>query len=255
LNYTRQKLADYLNPIVEHFNNPRFIENDPILVPHRFKSRQDVEISGLFAAIFAWGQRKTIINKTNDLLNRMDDQPYDFILNHSEEDLKNLIGFKHRTFNDTDLLVFVSFLKAQYKNSDTLEHLFSVPGKETIEEGLINFHQKFTAHPDFLNRTVKHVATPIKKATCKRLCMYLRWMVRRDDRGVDFGIWKSIQPSQLIMPIDVHVHRQAIILGLLREDKVDWKTAINLTNQLKKLDPNDPVKYDFALFSLGANKN
>ncbi len=237
---------------VGQFNKPDFIPNDPVSIPHRFKKKQDIEISGLFAATLAWGQRKTIINNCNRLMEWMDNDPHNFMLHHNENDLRRFVDFKHRTFNPTDLLYFIEFLSWYYKKYSSLEDAFAVPpGSETVEEGLVAFHDLFFSLPDFPRRTIKHISTPARKSACKRINMYLRWMVRNDNCGVDFGIWKKISPSQLICPCDVHVDRVARKLKLIRRKQSDWQTALELTANLRKLDPDDPVKYDFALFGLG----
>lgn len=254
-----EKLADIkslLDVKVEQFNQPRFIPNDPISIPHRFRKKQDIEISGLFAATLAWGQRKTIIANCDRLMDWMDNAPHDFILNHKEEDLKRFTGFKHRTFNPTDLLYFIEFLSWYYSKYGSLEDAFIVPeDAETAEAGLVSFHDLFFSLPDFPKRTIKHVSTPARKSACKRINMYLRWMVRSDNKGVDFGIWKKIKPSQLICPCDVHVDRVARKLKLIKRKQVDWQTALELTGNLRLLDPVDPVKYDFALFGLGVEES
>lgn len=247
-------LKDFLDRKVEEYNRPDFIPNDPISIPHQFTEKQDIEIMGFFASILAWGQRKTIINKCNELIERMDGSPYDFVVNHGDEDLKSMLGFKHRTFNDTDLLYFISFFKYHYTHFTSLEDAFlQVEDMNvfSIEESLNTFKSYFFSLPDFPHRTRKHVSSPLQKSTCKRLNMFLRWMVRKDDMGVDFGIWDQIKPKDLICPCDVHVERVARKFGLIQSDKVNWKTAIELTDHLKELDPADPVKYDFALFGLG----
>ncbi len=213
---------------------------------------------GFFAAIFAWGNRTTIINKCKDLISRMDRAPHDFIMNHSDRDLKNLVGFKHRTFNDTDLLYAISFFKHWYSEHQSLESAFTHALKKTdptIEQGLNGFRDLFFSLDDVPERTKKHVASPLQNSACKRINMYLRWMVRTDTNGVDFGIWKQISPSQLICPLDVHVQRVAISLGLLQREQSDWKAALELTQNLKKFDKKDPVQYDFALFGLGVNND
>lgn len=245
-------LQSFLNDKVDQFNQPGFIENDPISIPHRFKKKQDIEIAGFFAAMLAWGQRITVLNKCTVLLDLMDNAPYDFMLNHSEADLKTFTTFKHRTFNATDTLYFIAFLSHHFKKHNTLETLFAVDKKEeTIEQGLIAFHHAFFSLPEAPHRTKKHIPTPERKSTCKRLSMYLRWMVRNDHQGVDFGIWRKIHASQLVCPLDVHVECVARQLKLIKRKPVDWQTALELTANLRKLDPNDPVKYDFALFGLG----
>jgi uncharacterized protein (TIGR02757 family) len=249
-----KKLKEFLDRKVDEYNQPSFIEYDPISIPHSFTKKQDIEIAGFFASIFAWGNRATIINKSKDLIKLMDGSPYDFIIHHSEKDLKRLLQFKHRTFNVTDLLYFILFLKHHYQQSKTLETAFSKwmnKKDETIENALIGFHDYFFSLQDAPVRTRKHIATPKRNSSCKRLNMFLRWMVRKDNCGVDFGIWNTISPSQLICPIDVHVARVGRRFELIQRKQIDWQTALELTNHLKKFDRNDPVKYDFALFGLG----
>jgi uncharacterized protein (TIGR02757 family) len=241
---------------VLEFNAPSFISNDPICIPHLFSKKQDIEIAGFFAAIFAWGTRKTIINKGKLLLQIMDNAPYEFCINHRDDDLKRLERFCHRTFNDTDLLYFISFFKFHYSNHNSLEVAFfnnktiKQPGN-VIAASLNSFYEYFFSLGDVPARTRKHIASPAKNSSCKRLNMYLRWMVRNDREGVDFGIWKKISPSQLICPVDVHVARVARHFNLLKRKVVDWQAAVELTNELIKFDRDDPVKYDFALFGLG----
>lgn len=243
-------LKDFLDSKVEEYNTESFIENDPISIPHLYKMKQDIEIMGFFAAIFAWGQRKTIINKCKDLASRMDNAPYDFIIHHKDADLKNLIGFKHRTFNDTDLLYCIDFLKRHYHDFESLEDAFITSTTKDIETALTHFQSYFFSHPDAPTRTRKHIPSPIQHSACKRLNMYLRWMVRKDNRGVDFGLWKKLEPKDLICPLDLHVERTARKLNLLKREKPDWKAALELTDNLKLLDNNDPVKYDYALFGI-----
>jgi len=247
-------VTDLLEQKAEQYNRPEFIPNDPITIPHRFSKKQDIEIMGFWAAVLAWGQRKTIINKCLELCELMDNAPHDFIMNHQESDLKKFLLFKHRTFNATDTLYFLHFFQNYYKNHDSLENAFSdhiSKSDTTIENGLIGFHDLFCNSENFPLRTRKHIATPLRKSSCKRLNMFLRWMVRKDDKGVDFGIWQNISPSQLVCPCDVHVDRIARLLGLIKRPVTDWQTAKELTASLSLLNPNDPVKYDFALFGLG----
>lgn len=249
---------DFLNKQVQIYNQKGFIELDPICIPHLFTKKQDIEIAGLFAAVFAWGQRTTIINKCKDLMDRMDQVPHQFVLQHSAKDLKRLLNFKHRTFNDTDLLYFVSFLNFWYTQNESLETAFSnhlLPKDINIENALNGFRNTFFSLPDVSLRTMKHIASPNQNSACKRLCMYLRWMVRNDNNGVDFGIWKTINPNQLMIPLDLHVQRTAIQLGLLSRTQSDWKAVLELTKNLSKLDKNDPVKYDYALFGLSVMPN
>ncbi|GAA4365558.1 TIGR02757 family protein [Hymenobacter saemangeumensis] len=249
---TLQELRALLDERYERYNRPGFIANDPIQIPHRFTLKQDIEISGLFAALLAWGQRPTIIKKCSELMQRMDDAPHQFITRHSEEELKRLLKFCHRTFCDTDLLYFVHWLRWWYGQHDSLEPAFLHGG--TQRERLVAFHNIFFSLPEAPARTRKHVATPARKSACKRINMYLRWLVRRDDRGVDFGLWTGMSPADLIMPIDLHVERQARPLGLLTRKLVDWDAAEELTANLRLLDPLDPVKYDFALFGAGVDR-
>lgn len=248
-----QNLKEYLDSKVLKYNRKEFIENDPIVIPHRFSSLQDIEISGFFAAVLAWGLRKTIINKCSELMQRMDNAPYDFICNSTEQDLKNLIGFKHRTFNDTDLLYCIDFFKRHYAKYDSLESAFA-QGK-TMQENLEKFYEYFFEADYAPHRTRKHIATPKRKSACKRLNMYLRWLVRKDEQGVDFGLWKTLQTKQLICPLDVHVSRAARHLGLLQRKQDDWQAAMELTENLRVLDTKDPIKYDFALFGLSIEKD
>lgn len=244
-------LKDFFDRKVIQYNQPSFIKEDPIIVPHTFSKKQDIEISGFFASIFAWGNRTTIIKKSFELLQLMDNAPYDFCLQHTENDLKSLLHFKHRTFNATDLLYFIAFLKFHYSHYNSLEEAFTLNGATDMESRLIHFNNYFFSLPEAPSRTRKHIATPYKGSSCKRLNMYLRWMVRKDKAGVDFGIWKKIKPADLICPIDLHVARVAKRFQLLDRKQMDWQAAVELTNYLRELDPKDPVKYDFALFGLG----
>lgn len=247
-------IKGFLDEKVELYNQPGFITNDPISIPHRFSKKQDIEISGFFAAILAWGQRKTIINKCLELFEKMDNAPHEFLMNHQEDDLKPFLSFKHRTFNDVDTLYFIHFLTWFYKKYDSLEQAFLLGQNgeiDAMESILSRFHEFFFSLPDAPSRTRKHIATPARKAACKRITMYLRWMVRKDSKGVDFGIWDQIKPAQLICPCDLHVDRVARKLGLITRKQTDWLTALELTEQLRTFDPRDPVKYDFALFGLG----
>ena len=253
-------LKKFLDLKVIQFNNPSFIKDDPICLPHLFSKKQDIEIAGFFAAIFAWGIRKTIINKGKSVLQLMDNAPYDFCLHHSDGDLKKAERFCHRTFNDTDLLYFISFFKFHYSKHTSLESAFfnevvMNQNEPVVASALNYFYKYFFSLEDVPNRTKKHIASPQKKSTCKRLNMFLRWMVRNDDKGVDFGIWKKISPSNLICPVDLHVARVAKHLNLIKRKQVDWEAAVELTQALKRFDRTDPVKYDFALFGLGVLEN
>jgi uncharacterized protein (TIGR02757 family) len=244
-------LKDFLDSKVKEYNQPTFIKDDPISIPHLFSKKQDIEIAGLFASVFAWGNRTTIINKSKELMLRMDNSPYNFIKGHSSKDLKRLKGFKHRTFTEDDLYYFIEFLHQHFSKHNSLEAAFFPAKNHNVERGLIHFRETFFSF-EHLKRTEKHISSPLQKSTCKRLNMFLRWMVRDDNAGVDFGLWKNISPSQLICPIDVHVARVAKKIGLLKRKQIDWLAATELTEALRQLDSDDPVKYDFALFSLGA---
>ncbi len=249
------ELKEFLDEKVNLYNTFDFIELDPISIPHQYKKKQDIEVAGFFAATLAWGQRITVIKKCKELLMLMDNAPHDFLMNHTLRDLKAFEKFKHRTFNTTDTLYFIESLSQYYKKKDSLEDAFLSPTNATsnltIEAGLMHFHDTFFNLPDYPKRTLKHVSTPARKSACKRLCMYLRWMVRQDGKGVDFGIWKNISASQLICPCDVHVERVARKLKLMKNKQLNWQAALDLTTNLRSLDPLDPVKYDFALFGLG----
>ena len=256
-----ENLRVFLDAKVAQYNQPGFIANDPVCIPHLFDSQQDIEIMGLWAAVLAWGQRVTIINKCKELIGQMDGTPYDFIMNHQETDLKKLLAFKHRTFNATDTLYFISFFRHHYTHHQSLEAAFVPPGlvgclpngasAEPVEVCLNYFRTYFFSLPDYQHRTKKHISSPAQKSTCKRLNMFLRWMVRTDTCGVDFGIWKQIKPADLICPCDLHVDRVARKLNLITRKQTDWQTALELTQQLRQLDASDPIKYDFALFGLG----
>ena len=225
---------------------------DPVSIPHRYSKLQDIEITAFWTAILAWGQRVTIINKANELFGLMGDSPHEFVLNHTEEDRARFAAFKHRTFNYTDTLYFLEVLQHHYRTNVSLESAFTPDGACTsVERSLVHFRNYFFDLPYAPARTQKHIASPARKSTCKRLNMFLRWMVRSDARGVDFGLWKSITPAQLMMPLDVHVERVARQLRLLKRKQKDWLTVEELTASLRKYDPTDPVKYDFALFCMG----
>lgn len=237
----------------QQYNRPTFLDADPVSIPHRFTKKQDIEIAGFFAAVLAWGQRKTIIQNAGRLMQWMDNSPHQFITQHKETDLKPFLAFKHRTFNATDTLYFIEFLKHHYAQHNSLEKAFSghlSKADITVEKALIGFHNQFFALEDAPHRTRKHLPTPERKSTCKRINMYLRWMVRKDKHGVDFGIWKEIKPAQLLCPLDVHVDRIGRKLGLIKRPQTNWPTVLELTANLRTFDPVDPVKYDFALFGL-----
>ncbi len=243
-----------LDEKVAQYNQAGFLESDPVGIPHAFSLRQDIEIMGFFAAVLAWGQRVTIMNKCRELAALMDNSPWQFVCQHTENDLKRLLAFKHRTFNATDLLYFMAFLRQHYAAHPSLESAFTAhvrPGDTDTGNALAGFHRYFFSLPDFPPRTRKHIPDPLRKSSCKRLNMYLRWMVRHDGQGVDFGLWKGLSPAQLVCPLDVHVERVARQLGLITQPRTGWLAALELTARLREFDAADPVKYDFALFGLG----
>lgn len=253
-----EKVQIFLNRKVEEYNQHSFIQSDPICVPHRYTKKQDIEIAAFFSAIFAWGKRPIIISKATSLMDLMDHAPHDFCLHAGANELKRLLTFKHRTFNATDLLYFVEFLRHHYSNNNSLETAFSQwmqPEDVDTARALSGFYRYCFSLEDIPQRSKKHISTPDRKSTCKRLNMFLRWMVRKDNRGVDFGLWENISPRQLICPIDVHVARVARHFRLIHREQTDWATALELTACLKELCPEDPVKYDFALFGLGITEN
>lgn len=250
-------LHTYLESLAETYNRPNFIADDPIQIPHRFSKPQDIEITAFWTAILAWGQRKTIMAKATELFERMDGAPHDFIVNHTETERQRFLNFKHRTFQPDDTLFFLHVLQTHYRAHSSLETAFTAhlsPDDETIENALCGFYTYFfESLPPEMARTRKHIASPARGSACKRLCMLLRWLVRRDENGVDFGLWQTVRMSQLVLPLDVHVERQARQLGLLTRPKTDWQAALELTAALRLFCPDDPAKYDFALFGLGVN--
>lgn len=253
-----RELKKILEKKVGEYNRPSFIENDPIQIPHRFSKKEDIEIAAFFAAIFAWGNRKIIISKTNALMALMQQSPYEFIMQASKKEIAQLQFFKHRTFNGDDILFFISFLKAHYKKHKSLEDAFFIheklfPSENKMYSYLAAFHHYVFSFPH-LARSEKHISTPLKNAACKRINMYLRWMVRKDKQHVDFGIWKKIKTEDLIIPMDIHVTKVAYNLGLIPNEKANWKNAVILSNILKKINPQDPLVYDYALFGMGLEK-
>lgn len=244
-------LKYFLEEMFLKYHTTGFIANDPISIPHRFTLKEDIEISGFLTAIMSWGQRKMIIKKSIELMDRMDNQPFAFITQSSENDLKQLRGFNYRTFNETDCLSIVNALKMIYLHEDGLENIITIGFQENgAFGGLVHLNERIFNYPH-LNRTRKHIANPVAGSAAKRLNMFLRWMVRSNEKGVDFGIWNQINTSDLICPLDVHVGNVARKLGLLKRNSNDWKAAAELTANLRLFDASDPVKYDFALFGLG----
>lgn len=248
---TKTELKDFLDAKVQEYNHPKFLEDDPLQIPHIFNRKEDIEISAFLTATIAWGNRKSIINNATRLMDLMGHAPYDFVMNHSEEDLERLSPFVHRTFNGIDLFYFVASLQNIYKNHGGLETIFTQhQTKDSMQPTISKFKEVFFELPH-LHRTTKHISDPNKGSAAKRINMFLRWMVRDNSTGVDFGIWKDLHPSQLSCPLDVHSGNVARKLKLLKRKQNDAKALMELDEKLRKLDSNDPVKYDFALFGLG----
>ncbi|MBC7494193.1 MAG: TIGR02757 family protein [Flavobacterium sp.] len=252
---TEFELKEFLDEKVTLYNNPKFIDSDPILIPHQFTIKEDVEISGFLAATIAWGNRKSIINNANKLMNLLSNSPHDFIMNHQATDLIHLEHFVHRTFNSLDLITFIKALQHIYQNHGGLESVFAKnAGKSSMQQSITAFKTVFF-EIEHQQRTQKHISDPNKNSAAKRINMYLRWMVRKDNNGVDLGVWKSISTAALSCPLDVHSGNVARKLGLLTRPQNDAKAVFELDENLRKLDENDPSKYDFALFGLGVFEN
>ena len=248
------QVKELLDEKVHLYNSSSFIPTDPISIPHLFSKKEDIEIAGFFAATIAWGQRKTIMDNARKLMLWMDDDPHNFIVNAGAKEYKPFQKFVHRTFNGEDCIYFMKALKHIYTAYGSLETVFVIglqPGDKNIKNAIAGFRNSFFEidHP---SRTKKHVSNPAEKSSAKRLCMYLRWMVRKDKCGVDFGIWNAIKPSQLCLPLDVHTGNVGRKLGLIQRKQNDWQTVEEITTILSSFDKKDPVKYDFALFGLGA---
>ena len=248
------KLKELLDIKHEEYNNIAFIENDPIQIPHKFKTKEDIEISGFLTATIAWGNRKSIINSSKRMMELLENDPHEFIINHSDKDLKSLTKFVHRTFNGYDFIQFIKSLKNIYCNYGGLEMVFFNNMKDNSLHNSIHQLKKIFFEIEHLKRTKKHVADPFKGSAAKRINMFLRWMVRKDDKGVDFGIWNSINQKNLSCPLDIHSGNIARKLGILKRKQNDHKAVLELDNSLRKYDESDPVKYDFALFGMGVNE-
>jgi uncharacterized protein (TIGR02757 family) len=229
-----------------------FIQGDPVSVPHQFENRKDIEIAAFFTAIFSWGKRAMIIRSADVLMQMMEYQPYKFISEHGTSDLKPFLTFQYRTFMGTDCLYFIKALQHLYAEYNSMEDLFQ--GKEDMKDGILHFRNYFLSFPH-KKRTEKHIANPSANASAKRINLFLRWMVRQDIHGIDFGLWEKICPSKLYCPLDVHSGNVARKLGLLKRKSNDWKACVALTEVLREFDPHDPVKYDIALFGLGVFEN
>ncbi len=248
---TKSELKEFLNNKVEQYNNTTFIESDPIQIPHQFSKKEDIEIAGFLTATIAWGNRKSIINNANKMMQLLEQSPHDFVMNHNQKDLDALQPFVHRTFNGQDFAQFIKSLHHIYKNHQGLEAVFAKHAQQDSMQNSIHHFKKHFFETEHLPRTQKHISDPLKNSAAKRINMFLRWMVRQDNKGVDFGIWKSLSPSQLSCPLDVHSGNVARKLGLLNRKQNDAKALAELDSELRILDVKDPVKYDFALFGLG----
>ncbi len=246
------ELKEFLDQKVILYNNSNFIESDPIQIPHLFSIKEDVEISGFLVATIAWGNRKMIIKNGLKMIDIMGNSPYDFVMSSNKNNLNQLDNFVHRTFNNVDFATFIVGLQHIYKNHGGLESVFAKnQEKDSLQKSISEFKKTFF-EIEHQSRTQKHISDPINNSAAKRINMFLRWMVRQDNKGVDFGIWKTILPSKLSCPLDVHSGNVARKLGLLTRKQNDGKALNLLDCELRKLDLNDPVKYDFALFGLGA---
>ena len=248
---TPEELTDFLNEKTLQYNNPKFIESDPIQIPHGFSKKEDIEIAGFLTATIAWGNRKSIINNAKKIMELLDNAPHDFVMTHLDQDLEPLNSFVHRTFNGIDLITFIKALQHVYQVHGGLEQLFHKHATAENLQTSINKFKRIFFEIEHLPRTQKHISDPLKNSAAKRINMFLRWMVRRDNAGVDFGIWGSLSPSQLSCPLDVHSGNVARKLGLLKRKQNDAKALTELDTTLRAMDAQDPVKYDFALFGLG----
>lgn len=244
------ELKEYLDFKSDQYNNPNFIESDPIQIPHRFKLKEDIEISGFLASTIAWGNRKMIINSANRMMDAVGNNPFDFVMNATDDQIASVENIVHRTFNTDDFKYFIKSLQNIYSNHGGLEKVFSNNTSLSLQNRISEF-KKIFFELDHPLRTTKHISDPLKGSSSKRLNMYLRWLSRNDNKGVDFGIWKSISPSELSCPLDVHSGNVARALGILTRKQNDQKALQELDEALRKFDPTDPVKYDFALFGLG----
>lgn len=248
---TKSELKEFLDEKVDLYNHPNFIDSDPIQIPHLYTLKEDIEIAGFLAATIAWGNRKMIINNAKKMIDLMGNSPYDFVMSHNGNDLQRLETFVHRTFNGQDFIGFIKSLQNIYLNHGGLESIFTIHQEKDSMQNAISKFKTIFFEIEHLNRTEKHISDPNKNSSSKRLNMWLRWNCRQDNKGVDLGIWKSVSPSQLSCPLDVHSGNVARKLGLLTRKQNDAKALAELDQNLRALDPNDPVKYDFALFGLG----
>lgn len=247
----KSELKEFLDEKVELYNNPNFIESDPIQIPHLFSRKEDIEIAGFLSATIAWGNRKMIIQNSHKMMNLLGNAPYDFVMSHTENDLERLENFVHRTFNGSDFTTFIKGLQHIYKNHGGMENVFSQHSQNDNLQQSIHEFRKLFFEIEHQQRTQKHISDPLNNSAAKRLHMFLRWMVRQDNKGVDLGIWKNISPALLSCPLDIHSGNVARKLGLLTRKQNDARALTELDHQLRELDVVDPVKYDFALFGLG----
>ncbi|KGO92007.1 TIGR02757 family protein [Flavobacterium subsaxonicum] len=245
------ELKSFLDEKVLQYNNPNFIESDPVQIPHLFTLKEDAEIVGFLAATIAWGNRKMIINNAKKMVTLMGSSPYDFVMTHKEHHLEPLENFVHRTFNGGDFATFIKALKHIYLNHNGLEGVFAAHQQNDSLQPAINQFKKVFFEIEHQNRTQKHVSDPLAGSAAKRINMYLRWMIRNDNAGVDLGLWKTISPAALSCPLDVHSGNVARKLGILLRKQNDARALAELDAQLRLMDATDPVKYDFALFGLG----
>lgn len=248
-----EQIKEFLDIKVKQYNHWSFIASDPISIPHQFKIKQDIEISAFLTSTIAWGNRKMIIQNAQKLMHLMDDSPYDFVKNFEETDINEISKFVHRTFNGNDCIYFIKQLQRLYKNYASLENVFFEHTTTDIKKAIVDFRNSFLSL-EYNYHVEKHISNPDKNSAAKRLNMFLRWMIRKDDVGVDFGIWRSVKPYILVCPLDLHSGNTARALGILNRKQNDWQAAQELTNILKSYDSEDPIKYDFALFGLGVNE-
>jgi len=245
-----EELKDYLDFKADQYNNPNFIESDPIQIPHRYKMKEDIEIAGFLASTIAWGNRKMIINSATKMMDAMGNNPYDFVMNATNNQIDAIDNIVHRTFNSEDFRYFIKSIRNIYEHHGGLENVFSVNNSINLQNRISEF-KKIFFEIDHPLRTTKHISDPLKGSSSKRINMFLRWVSRKDTNGVDFGIWNAVSPSELSCPLDVHSGNVARALGILNRKQNDQKALIELDEALRTFDSTDPVKYDFALFGLG----
>lgn len=253
---TDNELKELLEELHDKYNNPSFIELDPVSIPHAFERAEDIEIAGFLAAMIAWGNRKMIVRNAQRMVNLMEGEPYRFLMESDEKEFLSVIDFVHRTFNGSDFIYFLTALKHIYRNYGGIKEIFvnSYLRNGSLEEGIADFRRLFF-ELEHLPRVERHLSSVEKNSACKRINMYLRWMVRNDERGVDFGLWREIPASALYIPLDVHSGNVGRYLGLLTRKQSDWKAVVELTENLRRFDAEDPVKYDYSLFGVGVNKD